>query len=59
MISPAGRGHAPHTQTTQPLMAPPCCGTTAGTGTVRSVTHTEERSETFSDTYGAILKLRL
>lgn len=37
MISPAGRGHAPHTQTAQLLMVQPCSGTTAGTGTAGSV----------------------
>lgn len=41
MISPAGHGHAPHTQTAQPMMAQPYCGTPAGTGTVRSVDHRE------------------
>lgn len=37
MISPADNGHAPHTQTAQPLMAQPCSGTTAEIGTAGSV----------------------
>lgn len=37
MISPTGRGHAPHTQTKQLLMAQPCSGMTAGSGTAGSV----------------------
>lgn len=68
MISPAGHGHAPHTQTTQPLMAQPCSGTTVGTDTAGSVgsgklCHTERgievTSESFSKTYCAIRKLWL
>lgn len=37
MVSPKGRGHAPHTQTPEQLTAPPCFGKTAGTGTAGSV----------------------
>lgn len=37
MISPAGHGHAPHTQTAPLLMAQPCYGTTAETETAGSV----------------------
>lgn len=37
MVSPEGRGHAPHTQTPEQLMAPPCFGKTAGTGAAGSV----------------------
>lgn len=37
MVSPAGHGHAPRTQTAPPQMAQPYFGTTAETDTARSV----------------------
>ena len=37
MILLAGRGHAPHTQTAQLLMAQPCSGKISATGTAGSV----------------------
>lgn len=56
MISPAGHGHAPHTQKAQLLMAQPCSGTTAGHGTAESVAsgtfcHTDRKNRSKSESF--------
>lgn len=42
MVLPAGREHAPHTQTAKLLMEQPCFGTTAGTDTAGPAGNREE-----------------
>jgi len=42
VVSPAGRGHAPHTQTAQLLMAQPYFGTIAGTDTAEPAGNRKE-----------------